>query len=38
MTVILPDLFFTDNHNITHLLTGGPFSSLIPQDDMVCTY
>ena len=38
MTAILPDLFFTGYYNITQLLTGGPFSSLIPHDDMVCTY
>ena len=38
MTAFLPDVFFTSKYNITQLLTGGPFGSLIPQDDMVCTY
>ena len=35
MTAVLPDLFFSDDHNITQQLTGGPFSPMIPQDDTV---
>ena len=38
MIAVLPNLFFGDDHNITQQLTGGPFSSMIPQDDTVCSY
>ena len=35
MAAVLPHLF-TDDHNITQQLIGEPFSSLIPQYEMVC--
>ena len=37
MTTILPDLFTNDHVNMQELITGGPFSMLSSQENMVCT-